>query len=104
MATMRDDQTAQLSVSFVDKLGKPAAVQGAPVWEVLDQSKGALVVAEDGMSAVFTPADLGDVQVQCTADADHGEGVKPIILTGDLTIVGGEAVAGQMNISITQSG
>jgi hypothetical protein len=90
---MRNDQHLSMKVQFTDKVGQPAQVEGAPVWDVSDASFGSVRASDDGMSAAFSPAGpAGACQINCTADADLGEGVRNIIGTLDVTISGGEAV------------
>lgn len=81
------------SVSFTDKFGKPARVDGAPIWSVNDETLCSMVVAEDGMSAEFTALAEGGVLVNLEADADLGEGVKKIIGQGSINILPLEAIA-----------
>lgn len=91
---MKAEQTLNLAIQIKDAKGNPALVDGAPVWSVTDQSLGAVVAADDGMSAVFTPAGpLGTCQVHVSADADLGEGVKELIGDLDVNIVAGDAVS-----------
>lgn len=83
-----------LSIKLVDKFGNPAAVEGAPAWSLTNTALANLVVSPDGMSAELSPlGPIGTFNVQVSADADLGEGVKTIF--GELTIdlLSGEAVA-----------
>lgn len=104
MQTLPDDGPSvwNLALSYVDAKGKPAKVDGTPVWTAPDASLATLVVADDGMSAVFSFADplsLGAGQVRIDADADLGSGVTELITLWDFEIVAGQAVAG--NITAT---
>lgn len=78
-------QNLPVSVKFSDKFGNAAAVDGKPEWSVTDESLASLDVADDGMSVLVKPSGkLGSFKVQCSADADLGEGVKAIL--GELAI------------------
>ena len=91
---LTDVQKVTLSVSFVDAKGNPATVDGAPVWSVSDANVLSVTAAADGLSAdVLTVGPLGTAQVSVTADADLGEGVKSLVGTLDVQVVGSEAVA-----------
>lgn len=84
-----------LAISFAakDAKGNLAAVDGKPSWALTDDSKGSLAVADDGMSAVFSPAGpAGSVKVQASADADMGEGVQTIQGELQLDLIAGDAV------------
>lgn len=100
MFTLPDDATANAAVAYVDAKGKPAKVDGAPVWSSSDEAILTVVAAADGMSAVVTPVDLGTAQVKIVADADLGAGVTEIITLGDVEVVGGQAVAGNVTFAI----
>lgn len=83
-----------LSLEIVDAKGNPAAVDGAPFWDLTDAALGALTVAADGLSAEFVPAGAtGTLKVQVKADADLGAGLKELLGELELTLIGGEAVA-----------
>jgi hypothetical protein len=40
----------------------------------------------------------GNVQVQASADADMGDGMKPVTSVMDITIIGGEAEGGNIEL------
>lgn len=87
------DKKLPLSLEIKDKAGNPAKVDGKPVFSLSDDSAGSLEVAEDGMSAVFTPAGKAvALKIQAKADADLGEGVKEIVGELDVEVLSGEAV------------
>lgn len=94
MLILTDEQKVSLSVSFTTKAGNPATVDGAPVWSSSDPSVITVTAAEDGLSAVaVTVGPLGTAQVICEADADLGEGVRPITGVLDIEVRPSEAVA-----------
>ena len=91
-----DDKSVFASVSFTDAKGKPARVDGIPVWASDNDDAATVVAADDGMSATVTPGTLTGPEpwtanITVTADADLGEGVQPIIGTGSVTVTGGTA-------------
>jgi hypothetical protein len=82
-----------VALSAEDKNGNPAALDGAPAWSLTDDTIGALVVAEDGMSAQFqSAAKVGTCTIQVHADADLGEGVKDLLGELEVIVMPGEAV------------
>jgi len=85
-----------LQVAYVDANGNPAKVDGDPRWEESD--KNIILLQVDPQNAfqatLHTVGPLGQAQVKVGADADLGEGVKPIISLLDVEVVAGEAVAG----------
>jgi hypothetical protein len=93
MALLHDDKTISASIAFKNsKTGKVAPVDGLPTWSVDNEAVVTMVVAADGMSAVFTPGtDLGTATVTVSADADLGAGVRTITSVGALTVVAAEA-------------
>lgn len=90
--TLTDSQKVALSVSFVDKKGNPAPVEGAPAWSVSDDTLLGLTVADDGTASVAAVGPLGTAQVTVSADADLGEGVTTIFGTLDIDVIAGAAV------------
>lgn len=91
---LKDTQKFSAAVKYVDGKGNPAKVEGTPQWSVSDVNLLGVTPSDDGMSAeVVATGPLGSCQVSVTADADLGEGTKPIIGTLDVDIVAGEAVS-----------
>lgn len=103
MLTMTSSQKATLTVSFRDKKGNPAPVDGAPVWGIDNPNVCALTPSPDGLSAeVSAIGPLGAALVSVQADADLGEGIVHIAGTLEVTIVSGaaetvEIVAGEVS-------
>lgn len=85
-------ESKKFQIKITDRFGNEAKVDGAPKWAVTDESLATLVVAEDGMSATVAPTGvMGSFKVQVTADADLGEGVKPLLGELAIDLVAGEA-------------
>ncbi len=106
MLTIRDDQKVRLSIQPVDAKGKPALLDGVPIWAGSDDTVFTVEAAADGLSAILvgvapnatdatgTPI---PARVVVTADADLGSGVTPITGTLDVVVTGGTAVALTIN-------
>ena len=91
-----DDKSVSATVAFADAKGKPAKVDGIPIWGSDNEDAATVAAAADGMSAVVTPGALvgpepWTANITVTADADLGAGVVPIIGTGSVTVTGGTA-------------
>lgn len=98
MAKITVDQQISASLGFVDSRGNPAMVDAVTQWAMTPDDVLEMVVSEDGMAAEFSPTGLiGTVQIEVTADADLGEGVRALTLLGTLEVVPAEAVAGVIN-------
>lgn len=96
-----DTASVSASVSFVDRLGHAAKVDGIPAWQMTGDPIGDLLAADDGMSAAITlNGSLGLAQVAVRADADMSGEIRELIVTGDLEIVSAEAVAGSITFSL----
>lgn len=82
--------------------GHPARVDGVPVWASNNPDAFTLEVAADGLSAKIITADTGaEVRsgtLTITADADLGEGVKPISFEGPVVV--GPAFADSLGITL----
>src|ERR1035437_5346158 len=92
MQTLRDDQKVLLTIQPLDGKGKPAALDGVPVWSSSDETQVLVVAASDGLSAVASgvapPSDPTAPlpRIVVTADADLGSGSTPITGSLDFTI------------------
>jgi len=91
---LTDIQQVVLDIKPVTAAGNPAPVDGTPTWDLSDQTLGTLNVAADGLSATFvTSGKLGSAQINVTADADMGEGVKTISGMLEFEVVASEAAS-----------
>lgn len=101
MFTLPDDKTASAAVAYVDAKGNPAKVDGTPVWSSSDDTILTVTPSSDGLTAEVTPVGpLGTAQVKVEADADLGAGVVPLISLADVEVVAGQAVAGNVSLSL----
>jgi hypothetical protein len=100
MYTLPADKTVQLGISYVDANGNPAAIDGVIVWsssnpEIADITSLPVQQGAEGSVVQLTPGTaVGNCQITAQADADMGEGTRHINTLLDVTVVGGEAVAG----------
>lgn len=91
-------QEFDANVAFLDSLGNPAPVDGAPVWLNSNDSVLSMVVAPDGLSAVISATGVpGAGQISVNADADLGEGVVPITGVLDVEVQPGDAITVALN-------
>lgn len=94
---LKATQECDLAIEeIVDAFGNPATIDGAPVWGVSETGKVEIDVGDDGMTAVVRalgPVTSTPVQVNVTADADMGSGVKPIVGVLEVSVIAGDAVA-----------
>lgn len=97
--TMPVDTFITVQVSYVDKHGNPAVVDGDIVWECSNDAVAQVTPASDSSQCIVTTiGDIGTAQVTATADADLGEGVRELTTLLDITVIAGEAVAGTINV------
>jgi hypothetical protein len=100
MYTLPADKVVQLQIAYVDANGNPAAIDGVIAWsssnpEVADVTSLPVQQGAEGSVVQLTPGtSVGNCQITAQADADMGEGVRHINTLLDVTVVGGEAVAG----------
>ena len=97
--TLPADKQVQLKISYKDKNGNPASIDGAVTWESSDTGIARLEpVASpqpDNATVMLVPGtQIGNCQVSAKADADLGSGVRELVTLLDVTVVGGEAVTG----------
>lgn len=94
--TLPADNQVNVQVSYTDKHGNPAQVDGEVTWDSSNPDTVDVVVDtnDSTIATVRAQGAVGNVQVTATADADLGEGTREIVTTMDVTVVAGEAVAG----------
>lgn len=74
-------------IAFVKADGSPGEVEGAPIWELSEDSLADLEVAADGMSAVIGHIGAtGTTRLEVRADGDLGVGVFPIFVGEDFVM------------------
>jgi hypothetical protein len=90
---MLESQKCLVRVRYKDKTGKPASVDGAPVWSSSDASIATVDADPSGFSAFIhtKPGVTGTVTINITADADLGSGVKAIASEIDVNVLPREA-------------
>jgi len=91
---LTDIQEVGLSITPINAAGNPAPIDGTPAWGVSDPTLATVAVSADGLSVVVsTTGKLGSFQVNVSADADMGTGVKPIAGTLDVQVIASEATS-----------
>jgi hypothetical protein len=92
-----NEQQVNVTLSPKTDSGKPAKLDGAPVWSVVS-GDSTVVPAADGLSADLISSDTpGDTTFLVDADADLGSGVEDLQETITLTVAGANA----KNLGIT---
>jgi hypothetical protein len=101
--SITESTTVTATVKFKKPNGQPARVDGVPVWAA--EPGLTISAAADGLSCSVTADALPDgtftqdLQITCTGDADLGPGVRPLMLTGVLTVTAAEASGGDIEFS-----
>lgn len=94
-----------LAVQFLKPNGQPGIVDGIPVWASADETFFTLVdTAADGLASkgrhMGNETAAGQVvQLTCTADADLGTGVRPVVAMIEL-----EAGAAEVTTAVITPG
>lgn len=101
MNTMQSGTIATLSIEWVDNHGNPAKVDGPTEWVSSDEDIATVEVAAGNplIANLYSKGPIGPVQIQATADADLGEGVKTITATCDVSVIAGQASGGEIKFS-----
>lgn len=95
---MRNDQTQVAKIRPVGEGGKPAALDGVPVWASADETLATVAAAADGLSAVISPTGpSGTVRITASGDGDLGAGVRPIFGFSDVEVTPGNATGIEMS-------
>ena len=95
---LTDEQKVTLSIQPKTAAGNPAPVDGIPIWSSSDETILAVVSAPDGLSATATTVGpVGSAQVNVSADADLGAGVRTLTAILDVQVIAAEAVSLAIN-------
>ncbi len=100
-STMQAGTTAQAAVTWVDQYGNQAKVDGPIAWASSDETiltVEAIPGPPENRAKVTSAGLIGPAQVQVTADADLGQGVKSITAILDVVVIAGEASAGEITL------
>lgn len=91
---------ATVAVEWVDATGAPAKVDGPTSWESTDPAVLTCQVSTGNpLIANCQAVAIGTAQIQATADADMGDGIKHVTSTIEVTVIAGEAVGGSMTFT-----
>ena len=93
MVTISSDKKRTFSVQPVDAKGRPAAIDGVPVWVLAAPGGVQLFPSADGLSCeVAWVEPKTGIVLTVTGDADLGAGVKAITGSVDIETLTAEAV------------
>jgi hypothetical protein len=94
--TLAAGMQVHCKVEYIDANNNPATVDGDVRWDSSDATIATVEVDEDDSAQALIRAvgKIGQVQIIATADADLGDGVRPLVTPMDVEVVAGEAVAG----------
>jgi uncharacterized protein YjdB len=86
------EQFSVIAIAIITALGRPAPIDGAPVWASSDETVAAVIPdPADPTKATVTAVGPGVAQISVSVDADLGEGVRTITATGAIEVVLAEA-------------
>ena len=86
------------SVQWLKPNGDPGIVDGPTKFTNSAPELAEMVVEEDGLSVVITLLKAGDVQFVAEADADLGEGVRPVMAIANVRIIPQEVTTGLFSL------
>lgn len=80
-------QSIPASLTITDSQGRPAEVDGIPVWASSDETVLTVQAEADGMDATIVTVAPGTARVTVHADADLGDGVVDLVgVSEDVTV------------------
>lgn len=78
--TMTSIQQFEITIQPVDAKGKPAPLDGTPIWLTDNSDVFDITPSADGLSCTVKATGIPGVgKIQVTGDADMGAGVAPIV-------------------------
>lgn len=94
----KEDELTTYSVTYTNRRGRPARVDGVPVWGSDPAGVVTVEAAADGMTAKVSGLAAGTATVSVTADVDLStDGVESLVLTDGVTILELNATGGVLN-------
>ena len=89
-----DSDKQELLVNISSAKGNPAVLDGALTWASSNEAIITVTAGtDDGMSATMVAVGpVGTAQISARGDADRGDGVREIVGTLDVEVIGGEAM------------
>ncbi len=93
LPAMTATQQYTLSIAPVDRKGKPAPVDGVPVWASSNEAVARVTPQGNGLSAIVTAQGVGEYTISVAADADMSEFIQAITATDSGVVTLGTAVA-----------
>lgn len=95
MARITTEEQVTVTIAPKTAAGRDARIDGAVEWTSSDPNV-ATVQSTGPLSAVVRSVGAGVAQILATFDADLGEGVRPVEMSGALEVVEAEAVRGEI--------
>lgn len=95
MARITTEQQVAVTVRPLTEAGRPARIDGEVEFASSDETV-ATVTKTGATSALVVSAGPGVTQISAVFDADLGEGVRPVEMTGALEVVEAEAVTAEI--------
>jgi hypothetical protein len=93
MTIITNDQRVPITVSPITQKGKPAKIEGAPLWSSSDVNVLTLEVAQDGLSAFAVGVGEGTATISVIADADLTGAIKEVAGSVEITVTGAPAAS-----------
>lgn len=95
---LRLDHQVKASVVFETEAGKPAKVDGVPVWKSSHPEIVSVVASADGMSAVIAAVAEGEATVSMLADAKVGPDIVELPATVDIVVADEQATVARISL------
>lgn len=89
---MTTTQQFHIANPFLDRRGRPAPVDGVPVWASSNEAV-ATVVPETNNGALVVAQGVGDYTISVSGDADLGEGVTTLTGSDSGSVTQGTATS-----------
>ena len=102
MTTLTNEQKVSITVSPVTASGKPAKIDGQPLWTSSNTQAVTLEVAPDGLSAFAIGVAAGVSTITIAADSDLGAGVVQISNSVDITVTNAPAASLTITVGTPQ--
>lgn len=103
MTILNPGKPRRLTAEFYTTDGKPARVDGSPVWAASDASVLEIEPTSSDFAVRVKAIAPGTCEVTATADADLGEGIRSMVLRAVFTVPEPEAATGELVVGAEET-
>jgi hypothetical protein len=103
MVTLAEGQKVKFTLVALDSKGRPAQIDGVPVWTNSNENAVTLTLNEDQISGEIVFVDGGVAQIKAEVDVRLGPDVKLLTALADVTCLPLEASVVELQLGVPEA-